>query len=145
MNIHHNHTIHFCSACACSPCCQARHGAGPAEPEQPRSRSPIFDALGYIASVAAPLMWRSITADRTPDPSGAEPSVSAPLAPPKADPAPKSDALSALFAQTVREYDLGTIGTDTPRAPSSTQVLPPPLSPLAAALLAALGDDPNVA
>ena len=144
MNIHHNHTIHFCSACACSPCCQARHGAGPAEPEQPRSRSSIFDALGYIASVAAPILWRTITDDRTREASGAEQSVSAPLAPPKADTTPKSDALSALFSQTVREHDLGMIGTDTPRA-SSTQVTPPPLSPLAAALLAALGEAPDVA
>lgn len=145
MNIRHNHTIHFCSACACSPCCQARHGAGPADPEQPRARSSIFDALGYIASFAAPMLWRTLTEDRTRDASGAEQSVSAPLAPPKADTTPKSDALSALFSQTVREHDLGTIGTNAQRAQPGTQVTPPPLSPLAAALLAALGDDPNVA
>lgn len=168
MNIHHHHTIHLCSACSCSPCGHPRPDAAPSKLDEPRSRSSILDVLGNLAPVAALLSLLHVTGESSGDQARAEQAPTAPATPPIAETLarrdehdvdgsrsgtkavhtsnepPKSDAFLALFPQVAREHDHGSTTADVHCAPTSVEVKPP-LSPLAAAFLAAFRDDQNLA
>ncbi len=154
MNIHH-HPLHVCPACSCCPCCHARREAAPSETEEPRSRLSFLETLGDLARVAAVLSLLHITRDRgdTPTARGGEQDSTVPLARPSAEmPARRddkaadateplmADAFLALFSQAAREHDRSLSTTDARRSPIGAETKPP-LSPLAAAFLAAFSDD----
>lgn len=130
MNIHHHHTIHICSACSC---CPTHRGETSSEPGEPRPRSSILEALGNLARLAALISVLRATRDRSGNQTAVEQVPTEPIAPPTAAEPPSTDAILALFSQAAREHD---------SAPLSTEVKPP-LSPLAAAFLAAFRDEPN--
>jgi len=168
MNIHHHHTIHLCSACSCSRCGHPRRDAAPSNLDEPRSRSSILDVLGNLAPFAALLSLLHVTGEGRGDQARAEQASTAPVTPPIAEmlarrddhdvdgsrsgtkavhtsnEPPKPDAFLTLFSRVAREHEHGTTATEVRCAPASVEVKPP-LSPLAAAFLAAFRDDPNLA
>jgi len=132
MNIHHHHTIHICSACSC---CPTHRGETPSEPDALRPRTSILEALGNLARLAALISLLRATSDRSGHQIEAEQVPSEPIAPPTAAEPPSTDAILALFSQAARERD---------NAPPNAEIKPP-MSPLAAAFLAAFRDEPNLA
>lgn len=147
MNIHHRHTIHFCSACSCCPCCPthcAETSSEPGKPGEPRRRSSILEALGSLARLAALISLLRATGDISGNPTGADQVPTEPIAPPTAAEPPSADAFLALFSQAAREHEHRVSTADDLRKPPATEATPP-LSPIAAAFIAALRDEPNLA
>jgi len=141
MNIHHRHTIHVCSACSC---CTTPCGTKQLEPEEPRPRFSILEALSNLARLAAMFSVLHFTRDRSGTQTEIEQAPAEAIVRPTATEPPSADALLALFAQAAREREhrLSTDGDH--HAPPTTEVKPP-LSPLAAAFIAALRDEPDLA
>lgn len=158
MNIYHHHTIHLCRACPCPSCHAHRSDAATPETNTPRSRPSFLGALADLARFAAMLSLVHVTGDRTgKHPGGTEeeskPSLAGSAVTPSAGDdrnesrsatvteLPSGNAILALFSQVAREHD----GTNTADSTGTSMDTEPPLSPLAAALIAAFRDGPALA
>jgi hypothetical protein len=110
----------------------------------PRARTSILEALGNLARLAAMFSLLRVTRDRSGNQTDLEQVPTEPIAPPTPAEPPSADAFLAVFSQAAREHEHRVSTADEHRVPNSTEVKPP-LSPLAAAFIAALRDEPNPA